>query len=215
MMREQKGIFIPESDKSKFWGKNYEIREYNKIKPRGYRAIDIGAHVGIWTRRLAVDFSEVIAFEPMPKHIECHKKNCEGLDNVVLNEIALSNVNEQKVMTTKDNNSGMSTLMAPKWRLPKTIVPIETRTLDSCHFPRIDFIKIDVEGWEEQVLRGGMDTILKYRPRMYIEIWTKEGDQMRPANYDKISNMLWAMQYTLQRIGNDNYICDPGGQRLL
>jgi FkbM family methyltransferase len=209
MMREQKGILIPESDKSKFWGKNYEIREYNKIKPRGYRAVDIGAHVGIWTRRLAVDFSEVIAFEPMPKHIECHKNNCVGLENVTLNEIALSNVNEQKVMTTKDNNSGMSTLMTPKWKLPKTIVPIETRTLDSYNFPKIDFIKIDVEGWEEQVLRGGMDTILKYRPRMYIEIWTKEGDRMRPANYDKISNMLCAMQYTLQRIGNDNYLCSP------
>lgn len=203
MMREQKGILIPESDKSKFWGKNYEIREYNKIKPRGYRAIDIGAHVGIWTRRLAKDFAEVIAFEPMPKHIECHKKNCEGLYSVELNTVALSNVNEQKVMTTKDNNSGMSTLMTPKWILPKTIVPIETRTLDSYNFPKIDFIKIDVEGWEEQVLRGGMDTILKYRPRMYIEIWAKQ--------YDKISDILWReMGYTLQEIGKDNYLCVPG-----
>ena len=102
MMREQKGIFIPEQDKSKFWSKNFEIREYNKIKPKGYTALDIGAHVGIWTRRLAVDFQEVIAFEPLPKHIECHKKNCEEYSNVVLHKIALSNTNEKKVMTTKD-----------------------------------------------------------------------------------------------------------------
>ena len=203
MMREQKGILIPEQDKSKFWGKNYEIREYNKIKPKGYRAIDIGAHVGIWTRRLANDFNEVIAFEPLPKHIECHKNNCVGLENVTLNEIALSNVNKTQVMTTKDNNSGMSTLMTPKWKLPKTIVPIETRTLDSYNFPKMDFIKIDVEGWEEQVLRGGMDTILKYKPRMYIEIWAKQ--------YDKISDILWReMGYTLQEIGKDNYLCVPG-----
>ena len=203
MMREQKGILIPEQDKSKFWGVNYEIREYNKIKPRGYRAIDIGAHVGIWTRRLANDFDKVIAFEPMPKHIECHKNNCVGLENVTLNEIALSNVNEQKVMTTKDNNSGMSTLMIPKWKLPKTIVIVETRTLDSYNLSKIDFIKIDVEGWEEQVLKGGMDTILKYRPRMYIEIW--------PKQYEKISDILWReMGYTLQEIGKENYLCEPG-----
>ena len=203
MMREQKGILIPESDKSKFWGKNYEIREYNKIKPRGYSAIDIGAHVGIWTRRLANDFDEVIAFEPMPKHIECHKNNCVGLENVTLNEIALSNKNNTQVMTTKDNNSGMSTLMTPKWKLPATIVIIETRTLDSYNFPKMDFIKIDVEGWEEQVLKGGMDTILKYRPRMYIEIWAKQ--------YDKISDILWReMGYTLQEIGKENYLCEPG-----
>jgi len=207
MMREQKGIFIPEQDKSKFWGKNFEIREYNKIKPRGYRAIDIGAHVGIWTRRLANDFDKVIAFEPMPKHIECHKNNCKGLDNVQLNEIALSNVNEQKVMTTKDNNSGMSTLMVPKWKLPKTIVIVETRTLDSFNFPKMDFIKIDVEGWEEQVLRGGMDTILKYRPRMYIEIWAKL--------YEKVSDILWReMGYTLQQIGKDNYLCEGNSPKL-
>ena len=215
MMREQKGIFIPESDKSNFWSKGYEIREYNKIKPRGYRALDIGAHVGIWTRRLAVDFQEVIAFEPMPKHIECHLKNCEGLHNVELNRIALSNVNEETVMTTKDNNSGMSTLTIPKWKLPKTIVPIETRTLDSYNFSKIDFIKIDVEGWEEQVLRGAMDTILKYKPRMYIEIWTKEGDRVRPANYEKVSDILKReMGYTLQRIGNDNYLCESDSPKL-
>ena len=203
MMREQKGILIPEQDKSKFWGVNYEIREYNKIKPHGFRALDIGAHVGIWTRRLANDFDEVIAFEPMSKHIVCHKNNCVGLENVTLNEIALSNLNEQKVMTTKDNNSGMSTLMTPRWKLPKTIVIIETRTLDSYNFPKMDFIKIDVEGWEEQVLKGGMDTILKYRPRMYIEIW--------PKQYEKVSDILWReMGYTLQRIGNDNYLCEPG-----
>ena len=141
---------------------------------------------------------------------ECHKNNCVGLENVTLNEIALSNVNKIQVMTTKDNNSGMSTLMTPKWKLPKTIVPIETRTLDSYNFPKVDFIKIDVEGWEEQVLRGGMDTILKYKPRMYIEIWTKKGDRMRPANYEKVSDILEReMKYTLQKIGNDNYLCLP------
>ena len=205
MMREQKGILIPEQDKSKFWGVNYEIREYNKIKPHGFRALDIGAHVGIWTRRLAVDFCEVIAFEPMSKHIECHKKNCEGLENITLNEIALSNVNNTQIMTTKDNNSGMSTLMTPRWKLPQTTVIVETRTLDSYNLPKVDFIKIDVEGWEEQVLKGGMDTILKYRPRMYVEIW--------PKQYEKVSDILWReMEYTLRQVGKNNYICDPGAR---
>jgi FkbM family methyltransferase len=205
MMREQRGIFIPEQDKAIIWGKNFEKKEYDKIKPRGYRALDIGAHVGIWTRRLAIDFTEVIAFEPMPKHIECHKKNCEGLDNVVLNEIALSNINGTRIMTTKDNNSGMSTLIDTKdlhWRLPKTIMPVVTQTLDSWNFPKMDFIKMDVEGWEEQVLRGGMNTILKYKPRMYIEIW--------PKKYEIISDILEReMGYTLTPINSYNYICEP------
>ena len=205
MMREQRGIFIPEQDKAIIWSENFEKKEYNDIRPHGYRAIDIGAHVGIWTRRLVLDFDEVIAFEPMPKHIECHQKNCEGLDNVELNTVALSNTNGMTVMTTKDNNSGMSTLIDQadlRWRNQKTSVPVETRTLDSYNFPKMDFIKIDVEGWEAQVLKGAMDTILKYRPRMYIEIWEKK--------YEEISDILEReMGYTLSPINSYNYICDP------
>jgi FkbM family methyltransferase len=206
MMREQKGIFIPKQDGAKFWGKNFEIREYKKIAPSGTLALDIGAHVGIWTRRLAVNFSKVIAFEPIPKHIECHKLNCEELDNVVLNEIALSNVNKTQEMSTKDTNSGMSTLETPRWRSTTESMKVETRTLDSYNLPNIDFIKIDVEGWEAQVLEGGLTTILKYRPRMYIEIW--------PNKYNMVADILeWDFGYTLQLVGKANYICEPGDRR--
>ena len=202
MMREQKGIFIPEQDKCKFWGENYEIREYNKIKPMGYRALDIGAHVGIWTRRLAVNFCRVIAFEPLSKHIECHIKNCEGLEHIELHQVALSNRENFNYMVTKDNNSGMSTLLDKTFNKPLPKELVETRTLDSYNLPKIDFIKMDVEGWEEQVLEGATETILKYRPRMYIEIW--------PDKYQKIYDILRDdFEYSLQRVGKINYICEP------
>ena len=204
MMREQKGIFIPEQDKAKFWGENFEIREYNKIKPTGYRAVDIGAHVGIWTRRLAVSFCDVIAFEPLGKHIECHIKNCAGLEHIKLHQVALSNENGHSLMTTKDNNSGMSTLGNAHFRETDKQM-VETRTLDSYNLPKIDFIKMDVEGWEEQVLEGATETILKYRPRMYIEIW--------PDKYKRMyQHLRWELDYTLQRVGKANYICEPGAR---
>lgn len=207
-MREQKGIFIPEQDKCKFWGENFEIREYNKIKPTGYRALDIGAHVGIWTRRMAVNFCRVIAFEPLSKHIECHIKNCEGLEHIELHQVALSNQEEKNYMVTKDNNSGMSTLLDKTFNKPLPKELVETRTLDSYNLPKIDFIKMDVEGWEEQVLEGATETILKYRPRMYIEIW--------PDKYQKIYDILRDdFRYTLQRVGKANYICEPGTRESL
>ncbi len=202
MMREQKGIFIPKQDKAKFWSENFEIREYNQIKPRGFLAVDIGAHVGIWTRRLVIDFCKVIAFEPLGKHIECHIKNCEGLEHIELNQVALSNENGHSLITTKDNNSGMSTLLDKKFDRPLPRQMVETRTLDSYNLPKVDFIKMDVEGWEDKVLEGATETILKYRPRMYIEIW--------PDKYQKIYDILRDdFEYTLQRVGKANYICEP------
>jgi len=202
MMREQRGIFVPKEDTAKFWGENFEIREYNKIKPKGKLAVDIGAHVGIWTRRLANDFDKVIAFEPLQKHAECHKKNCESLENVTLNQIALSDKKGTNIITTKDINSGMSTMLTPRWKKESYPQMVETRTLDSYKLPKIDFIKIDVEGWEEHVLEGGMKTILKDRPIMYIEIWEK--------NHTYISSMLWQkMWYSLTQISKTNYLCEP------
>ena len=203
-MRKQKGIYVPEQDTAKIWGLNWEVREYNRINPKGNRAIDIGAHVGIWTRRLAVDFNEVIAFEPMKKHIECHKKNCEEFDNITLKEVAVSNENCFQVMTTKDINSGMSTLLDQndlRWKKEQLHEIVETRTLDSYNFPKIDFIKIDVEEWEEQALEGAMQTILKYKPIMYIEI--------HKQRFNKIKNLLQEIEYDLQKNSYINYLCVP------
>ena len=188
-MKKQRGIWIPTQDNWKGWSSNFEKAEYNKLNLGGNLAIDIGAHVGIWSRRLSKNFSEVICFEPLSKHIECHKMNCEKLDNVTLFECALSDRETESVMTTKDNNSGMSSLHPSNFR-NKSEEVVQTKTIDSFDFPKMDFMKIDVEGWEEQVILGGLETIKKYNPKIYIEIWRK--------NYDSISEIFNEMGYSLE-----------------
>jgi FkbM family methyltransferase len=207
-MREQKGIFIPESDKYAFWSKNYEIRSYESLKKKGLfggnLALDIGAHVGIWTRRLSQDFDKVIAFEPIPKHIECHKVNCAGLDNVELITTALSNKKDEGVMTTKDNNSGVSTLGPLKMtKDTPQYVTVQTDTLDNFKIKdKIDFIKMDVEGFEEQVLAGAVNTIMEHRPPIFIEIWAKKYDQIYPI-------LTKDLGYSVEKESGQNYICMP------
>jgi FkbM family methyltransferase len=46
---------------------------------------------------------------------------------------------------------------------------VEVVTLDHLRFDRLDLIKIDVEGMEEAVLRGGVETIRRLRPKLYVE----------------------------------------------
>ena len=48
-------------------------------------------------------------------------------------------------------------------------IDVEVRTLDSFGFEDVGFIKIDVEGFEREVLMGGIQTILKSKPILYIE----------------------------------------------
>ena len=198
-MKKQKGIWIPEKDTWYGWSENFESREYKKLQLGGNLCLDIGAHVGIWTKRLSRDFFQVLCFEPLQKHIECHKKNCEDLNNVTLYEYALSDVETDSIMTTRDYNSGMSTLLEQKFKNKDTnTVIVKTKTLDSFNLPKIDFIKIDVEGYETQVLSGAKETIIKWKPKIYIEIWEK--------NVNVISKILDEMGYSVTKMSGLNYL---------
>ena len=115
-MRYQKGIWIPKKDTWEVWSKSYEIRAYNKLQLKGDLCLDIGSHVGIWSKRLSKDFNKVICFEPLQKHIDCHMRNCGNLNNIELYEYALSNEEIQTEMITIDYNSGMSSFVEKKFK---------------------------------------------------------------------------------------------------
>tara|TARA_B100000749_G_scaffold256820_1_gene225745 strand:- start:1029 stop:1637 length:609 start_codon:yes stop_codon:yes gene_type:complete len=196
-MKYQRGIWIPDSESWPRWSAKYEQKCYRELNLTGNVCLDIGAHVGIWSKRLSKDFSKVICFEPLSKHIECHKENCKELNNVFLYEYALSDIETDAIMTTKDRNSGMSSLEQKKFRNKKEEV-VKTKTLDSFKFEKIDFMKIDVEGYEEHALMGAKKTILEYSPKIFIEIWG--------VKFEKVSQLISSMGYnTMKKVGYDNY----------
>lgn len=199
-MKQQRDIWIPEEDNWSRWSSGFESREYKKLNLSGKRCLDIGAHVGIWTKRLAADFDQVIAFEPLAKHIECHKKNTEECDNVTLHEVALSDESITTEMTTRKFNSGMSTLLPNKKLKDGYKLTVKTKTLDSFNFPKIDFIKMDVEGYEEKVIAGGMNTILKHLPKIYMEIW--------PSKLSLMTELMNTMGYSVNKVSDTNYLCE-------
>ena len=94
------GIWLPSNDEWYHWGENWEKKQYDKLKISGGLCLDIGSHVGIWTRRLSKDFDKVICFEPLKKHIDCHIKNCEGLDNITLHKFGLSDTEGHRERST-------------------------------------------------------------------------------------------------------------------
>ena len=165
-------ICIPDGDHWHEWSANYEKDEFDETMHHITKwdvALDVGAHVGIWSRNLVEKFKNIYAFEPVPKHIECWKQNMSQCDFThFLNTVALGDENVINEMYVPIMNSGMASLV---WPTPDTqTIEIETRTLDSYEFDQVDFIKIDVEGFEINVLRGAENTIRKHKPVMFIEI---------------------------------------------
>ena len=182
-LTSDKKIFVPDEDDWYRWGADYEQNEYDNIIkyiPNFDVALDVGAHVGIWSRRLAEKFKTVVAFEPVPKHIECwHANVANDFSNVDVEDVALSNVEGTAMMKVPNvTNTGMASLVHEvkdrRWvqsgweDFPE--IEVKTRTLDSYEFDQLDFMKIDVEWFELRVLQGAEQTIRKHKPVMYIEM---------------------------------------------
>jgi FkbM family methyltransferase len=77
---------------------------------------------------------------------------------------------------------------------------VEIRTLDSFNFSRVDFIKIDVEGFELEALVGSLNTIKKFNPVIYFECFF---DDNIPNLLDKklsLSKLFNELHYTLDII---------------
>ena len=125
-------------------------------------AIDIGANVGLWAKPLTERFERVIAFEPLEQVYSCLESNVAGL-NVDIHKHALGNVNDVVEMVYDPENTGGSFVSNVGQG------SINIKRLDDLNLPKFGLLKIDCERHELEVLKGAMDTILKYKPIIVCE----------------------------------------------
>lgn len=133
---------------------------------QGDTVVDVGAFIGDHTIAYCNAVGEsghVHAFEPNAKAYECLEYNCKSAKTY---NLGLSNVAETVFYCCEDKNAGAGRIL----RDTPTSTQIKTITLDSLKLSALDFLKIDVEGYEVAVLEGAALTIKKYRPKMWIEI---------------------------------------------
>ena len=126
--------------------------------------IDIGANVGLWACDLVKSFEQVIAFEPVAEFRQCFQKNVAS-SNYVIHPVALGRTETMIEMNIVQGNTGHSHIDPTS--IGKGTIPL--KTLDSFNFTNVDMIKIDVEGFEEEILAGAMKTIEFNKPVIVVE----------------------------------------------
>lgn len=132
---------------------------------KGDTVIDIGANIGAYSYGFLKKICEsgnLICFEPYIKSFECLQYNLGGNDNVLMFNMAIGSETGGCTVNCDNDNIGMSYIV----KGGNTIMD----TLDSFELDACDFIKIDVEGFELDVLKGAKKTIKKYKPYLCIEI---------------------------------------------
>jgi FkbM family methyltransferase len=154
---------------------------------------DLGAHVGYFTLLAALLVKEsghVVSFEPNPDNIKHLKRHIymNNYSNVKVIEAAVSNVDGFASFNNKrESSTGKLSLEGN--------IQVVTRTIDTLvgegEIPPPDYMKIDVEGSEAQVLRGALKTIEKYGPTIFL---STHGEHMK----EECITLLGSISYTVR-----------------
>jgi FkbM family methyltransferase len=153
-----------------------EIYRSEEVSVRpGDVVLDCGANVGVFTRTaLQRGAGLVVSIEPAPATVECLRRNfakeiAEGRV-IVVGKGVWDREDLLELAQGDDGNTTGNSFVFGRDLNRKVKVPLTTidSLANELKLPRVDFIKMDIEGAEKQALRGGAEVIRKYRPRMAI-----------------------------------------------
>jgi FkbM family methyltransferase len=136
-------------------------------------AIDVGVNMGDFSFYMARYARQVVGFEPnidLWPHLHRFLNRNVRLESAALSDkagtAALRYVEDNTGVATIEGNNPLSMIDRPETIKTRSVV---LRTLDSFALSNISFIKIDVEGHEEAVLRGAEATLANNRPAVLVE----------------------------------------------
>lgn len=144
------------------------------VRP-GDVVLDVGAYIGTWTKQaLARGAKLVVAIEPSPDSVECLKRN-------LAREIAAGQVIvypkgiwdfEGNLTLFSNGSAGVGNSFVEETRDNQKYEKMPVTTIDKLmaelKLQRVDFIKADVKGATERLLRGGASSIRSFTPRIAV-----------------------------------------------
>lgn len=139
----------------------------SKLLKPGMRVVDVGANIGyymlLFEKHVGPE-GEVVCIEPSPENLPELKRNIKSnrFDNVKLFETALG-MEDGDTGLHEGINSGIVEKGHGAYQ-------VSIRKLDSLIKGKVDFLKIDVEGYEGQVLRGASEIINRDKPLLFLEL---------------------------------------------
>lgn len=175
-----------------------ELGRLRKLAGAGGTAIDVGGWWGPWTYWLSRSATTVHTIEPIP-HL-AQFINRVARPNVTVHNVALSDqpgAAQLWVPTSGKGSEGLSSFSQPSDRDTKAIEVKKIR-LDDLELDGVGFVKIDVEGHEQAVLRGAEQTIARSRPRLLIEIEARP-ERTVEAVFDQVLALGYSGRFLTSR----------------
>ncbi len=191
----------------------------------GEQVLDIGANIGVMTYFFSkkLSNSNVYSFEPIPDNLKVLRRIVEkfNLSNVKIYPYALGDKNDIVKMVMPEFNKvyfhGLSHIEEVNKKNIGRLYDVEMKRLDDHEEfknVKINAVKIDVEEYEYNVLKGAEELIQKNRPLIYCELWESENRKksfklISKLNYKVFINQENILKEYKEQNGYQNFFFIP------
>jgi FkbM family methyltransferase len=212
LVRDQTHFVVNRSDYVQ-WRLFYGVRD-NALKAAKENledhsiVLDIGANIGAFSVRLAryakiqglTDF-HIYAFEPNPVAFRSYEKNLsmnqDLMPLVTVYNSGLGSKEGKFSFAFDASNSGAGRVRVDKPGQMEVSIQRLDDFIDTLKPARIGFVKLIVEGFEPEVIKGGWNTLMRFRPPIFMEVtrtwWNEYGNDV-----DEVIRKLTTLGYTFR-----------------
>lgn len=184
--------------------------------------VDVGANVGRFTLPFASKArnGKVLSFEPDATSFSNLEKNCKlnSFDNITLVNKGLGSKNASfQLFVVNKNNPGMNRILNDG-SSHDSCSEIEVVKLDDylnqLNLDKVDVIKIDVEGFENEVIEGAREVIVKYKPLLFVEM-SNENLKEHGSSFELLVKKIEELGYKIVNASTMDVVTESDYQRQI
>ena len=173
--------------------------------------LDLGSNIGYYAvieSNMIGESGKIFAIEPSPVNFPVLKSNLENQkkNNFLAYNIAIGDKNEEMefIISSKSNWSKIR-MNNEKINPEDKIIKIPVKTLDSFvkenNITKIDILRMDVEGFEYNIILGANNVLEKYKPKIFVEIHKMYlGKEKTREIFNDLKNKGYEIKYYIPRI---------------
>ncbi len=178
------------------------------LPTEGDIAIDGGAYDGATARDFAMQGAKVYAFEMSAENYQNCLARAEKY-NFTIENVGLSATEGEEFYAEGNaaSSKGHSNIVAK-------FTDLDTYVLKK-NLPRVDYIKLDIEGAELDMLHGAAKSITRWKPKMAVSAYHKPEDLWTPATYIKSLRPDYEFQFRHYRTDCSDYVLDDSQREVL
>jgi FkbM family methyltransferase len=196
-------FFVPKGDVGELASQIWEIVKndgyHTELIKQNATVIDAGANMGVFAVFVARNHPDatIYAFEPTADTFNALKENTKFYPNIkVINSALGDYIGTTRIAQEPHMTGNKIGLIGDE---------IEIKTIDSLNLS-VDFLKMDVEGSEGIILRGGATTIKKNKPVIVMSAYHHPEDKIE---LPKLVNSIAPYNCELRNDGEEDFICTP------